>query len=302
MIQVFGPTGSGKSTLCALVAQHLNDNQIDIRRATGHSAPLVLDALASESKSFGWKDFYKQWIVHLGQLHPDIDIDIGVEGVRRTANGMIVINERVSVYNLRQIATLLTRQVKPIAIMIDEAPHIKKLASGEHVSYQMDVLKSLIDQTETVFVLVGTYEMLEMINQNGQQGRRSRDVHFHRYTVQGTDWAAFCNILKTLQDHLPVARQPNLVAMADYLYKGCLGCVGILVPWLSDTLTTVLKAGKRTITKKDLEAHKLEPGKRLQIATEIYQGEIKLTEIEQKCDAELDVLLGISPLTVTTTT
>ncbi|MDP9310234.1 MAG: ATP-binding protein, partial [Chloroflexota bacterium] len=290
---MFGPTGSGKSTLCALVAQHLTDTLVDIQRTTGYSTPLVLDALASESKSFGWKDFYKQWIVHLCQLHPDINIDIGVEGVRRTANGTIVINERVSVYNLREAATLLTRQVKPVAILIDEAPHIKKLASGEHVSYQMDVLKSLIDRTGTVFVLVGTYEMLDMINQNGQQGRRSRDVHLHRYTAQGTEWDAFRSILNTLQDHLPVARQPNLVRMATYLYKGCLGCVGILVPWLSDTLTTVLKAGKQTITKKDLEAHKLEPGKRLQIAHEINEGETKLANIEEKCDAELDMLLGI---------
>jgi hypothetical protein len=122
----------------------------------------------------------------------------------------------------------------------------------------MDVLKSLTDQTETVFVLVGTYEMLGMINQNGQQGRRSRDIHMRRYqsrgVSKGADWGAYCNILNTLQVHLPLQEQPNLVKLAPYLYKGSLGCVGILMTWLYDTLDAVLRAGKVTILRQDLAA------------------------------------------------
>lgn len=66
---------------------------------------------------------------------------------------------------------------------------------------------------------------------------------------------------------------PDLVRHGEYLYEGCLGCVGILKTWLLRALTTALHAEAATLTRQDLEQH-AEPARRLlRIAQEIKEGE-----------------------------
>ena len=52
--------------------------------------------------------------------------------------------------------------------MIDEAQHLGKIASGRRLLDQLDVIKSIANQTKTVHVLFGTYDLLAFRNLNGQ--------------------------------------------------------------------------------------------------------------------------------------
>jgi hypothetical protein len=268
----------------------------DALQETGRSQLLILDALASEGQRFGWKDFYKLWLLALYQKYPGTNIDFSIPGIRQDNRQRLAIDERVNVYSLRRAATALTRQVKPLAICIDEAPHMKKLGSGDRIAHQMDVIKSLTDETDTVIVLIGTYELLNMINQNGQQGRRSRDIHLRRYKFVDNDRRLFQTVLHVLANHIPLREKPNLEEIAEYLYQGCLGCFGILKPWLDQTLASVLVASKKTLTEKDLKKYELEKGKKLQIAKEIWEGEEELRRVEQECNDNLDRYLGLRPI------
>lgn len=149
-INVYGPTGAGKTTLRRLVERHFSQN------ASADKQILVLDALASEAQRFGWKDFYKLWLIGLYHQYPEANVNFGIAGIHCDQQRRLIIDDRVNVYSLRRAATAFTRQVKPLAIVIDEAPHIKKLASGDRIAHQMDVIKSLTDETETVIVLIGS--------------------------------------------------------------------------------------------------------------------------------------------------
>lgn len=293
-INLYGPTGVGKTTLLRLMKEHFIATASAIQER-GYSQPLFLDAKASDARRFGWKDFYRLWSLSLHQHHPEVDIDFGIPGIRCDPRGRLVIEARVNTESLRRFVTTFTRLVKPLAIFIDETPHLKKLASGERIAHQMDVMKSLTDETETVFVLSGTYELLNMINQNGQQGRRSRDIHLRRYQPGEEDQKAFLRVLQLLQRHMPIAETPNLAGMADYLYKVSVGCIGVLKPWLDETLFHVLKSNKSTMTRKGLEKHAPQKAKLLQIGREIFEGERELQRLENECDQLLDTYLGLVP-------
>jgi len=292
-INIFGPTGAGKTTLLCLIADHFAQMMPEITQTTGHTHHLILRAPAAHTQRFGWKDFYKLWIHTLYQQHPEADVDFEEGGIRRDKSGRLIIEDRVSVYALRRAATTLTCRLKPLFIGIDEAPHIKKIASGDRIADQMDVIKCWTEDSETVFALVGTYELLQMTNLNGQQGRRSRDIHLKRYKSEGADWEAFKKLLRTCQQHMPLPETPDLMSHSEYLYTESLGCIGVLKPWLDDTLRDQLQHGKATITRRILEKHAPAPGKTLRIAKEIWEGEQELLRVEQECEDKVKKYLGI---------
>jgi len=142
--------------------------------------------------------------------------------------------------------------------MIDEAQHLSKMASGRRLLDQLDVVKSIANQTRIVHVLFGTYDLLAFRNLNGQLSRRSLDVHFPRYRAESaSERQVFINILQSFAHHMPLAEPPDLAANWELLYERSIGCVGILKQWLMRALYSVLRCGGKTIARKDLEAQAL---------------------------------------------
>ncbi len=73
---------------------------------------------------------------------------------------------------------------RPAAFFIDEAQHLAKMKSGRKLQDQLDSIKSLASLTDTVHILVGTYELLPFRNLSAQLSRRSIDIHFPRYRAE----------------------------------------------------------------------------------------------------------------------
>ena len=89
-------------------------------------------------------------------------------------------------------------------VFVDEAQHLARIASGRRLSDQLDVIKSIANRTETVHVLLGTYELLAFRNLSAQLSRRSVDLHFQRYRADcGEDRQVFRSVLLTFQKQLP---------------------------------------------------------------------------------------------------
>jgi hypothetical protein len=108
------------------------------------------------------------------------------------------------------------------------------MSSGRRLADQLDVIKSIASRTQTIHVLIGTYELLSFRNLSGQLSRRSVDLHFSRYRAEcKDDLHVFRNIVLTFQEQLPAELQLDLVGMWDFLYERSLGCVGILKDWLA---------------------------------------------------------------------
>ena len=58
------------------------------------------------------------------------------------------------------------------------------MTSGRRLLDQMDNLKSLANMTNTVHVLIGTYDLLGLMNSSAQLSRRSIEIHFPRYHAE----------------------------------------------------------------------------------------------------------------------
>jgi hypothetical protein len=184
---------------------------------------------------------------------------------------------------------------RPAAVMIDEAQHLGKVASGRRLLDQLDVIKSIANRTSTVHVLFGTYDLLAFRNLSGQLSRRSVDVHFPRYRADDAeDRKIFVNIVHSFQNKLPLPEPPDLVKHWELLYERSFGCVGVLKQWLVKALAAALRRGDSTISLRELEAHALSIPQCDKILSEITEGEARLNEGDG-ARSRLRARLGLAP-------
>ena len=178
-------------------------------------------------------------------------------------------------------------------VIIDEAQHLTKVANARRLQDQMDCIKSLSSLAGVQFVMVGTYELLTLLNQNGQLARRTRCVHFHRYDFQKpSDRQALINLLGMFESRLPVQAEGILVNNCEYIYEHCLGCIGILKDWLKLASNRAVDARRDSLTMTDVEATALTQDSLRQILQEILEGERSISNWTQRSD-DLRTMLGL---------
>jgi hypothetical protein len=283
LVVVYGPTGVGKTTLRLRVQRQLMDTlRVELEQDPGRLAVVGLEAVAGESVDFNWRDFYKRLLRTIDEPMTE----------RKVAPGARL-SDRAAAPELRYAVEQALRHRRPAAVLIDEAQHLNRIASGRRLFYQLDTLKSLASLTGVVHVLLGTYDLLAMTNLSGQLTRRTIDVHFPRYHAdRPDDVSAFQTVVRSFQQHLPVQEVPKLVERWEELYQGSVGCVGVLKDWLTRGLALALEQGGNKLTHAHLDAQALSRTKLLQMARENKEGEERLAE-PARTVTELRTLLGM---------
>ena len=293
LIFVFGPTGVGKTTLrCRLEQQLWEAGRSAMAQDPGHVPVVGLEVAVADADSFRWRDYYKRALAALDE--PLID---------RKALPAHILQERMELRDsgrykvtsdLRWALEQALRHRRPVAFIVDEAQHFRRIASGRRLLDQMDTIKSLANLTGITHVLIGTYELLGFAQLSAQLDRRSCEIHFSRYHIDiPEEMLAFQRVLMTFQRHLPLMGEPDLVAQAEYFYERSVGCVGVLKDWLTRALAAALEDGQETLTRTALERQALPTRKLLRMAREIREGEEALTA-NSRTQAELRSLLGMS--------
>ncbi len=296
LILVLGPTGVGKTTLRLRLEQQLIEEALpDLEKDRGRLPVVGVEAVAPESGNFNWKDYYTRALLALEE--PLIDhktgLDYGVRGIRHDGGGRLHVTHAVAAAELRRALEQCLHHRRPIAFVVDEAQHLKKMASGRRLLDQMDTLKSLATMAGTVHVLIGTYELLGLADLSAQLSRRSLEIHFPRYCLdRAEDLLAFKSVLLTFQRHLPLSEEPDLAGRCEYFYERSIGCVGLLKDWLHRALAAALEDGQATLTPTYLDRQAEPTRKLLRMAREIKEGEAALLErVEGR--TELCQLLGL---------
>jgi len=292
LIFVFGPTGAGKTTLRYRLEQQLWEaGRQAIEEDPGHIPVVGLEVAVADADSFRWRDYYKRALVALDEPmldHKILPDHILHKRVELRDSGRYKVTSELR-WALEQ--ALLHR--RPTAFIVDEAQHLKRIASGRRLLDQMDTLKSLANMTGITHVLIGTYELLGFAQLSAQLDRRSFEIHFPRYHIDiPEEMLAFKRVLLTFQRHLPLTGEPDLVSQAEYLYERSVGCVGVLKDWLTRALSEALEDGQETLTKTALERQALPHRKLLRMAREIREGEETLAA-NSHAQTELRSLLGM---------
>ncbi len=298
LILVIGPTGVGKTTLRLRIEQELKQRFSTADEQDSGRIPVIgFEAVAPDSGSFSWKDYYRRALRALEEPLIDYKIDYATRQVFRNQAGEFTVASRVDNNELRQAMEQALRHRRPSAVLIDEAQHFTKMPSGRRLSDQLDCLKSLASLTGCVHVLFGTYELLPCRNLSAQLSRRSIDIHFPRYRAENPDDViAFQRAIYSFQRHLPLAQEPELWKEWEYCYTHSIGCIGILKDWFTRALADVLDRGAPTLTRVDLERHTWSLEQCEKMAQDVRDGESVLTEKPEAVERLRKLLcLGMKP-------
>lgn len=254
IVMVFGPTGVGKTTLRLRAEQILIKELRPELNANRWRIPVAsVEAIAPDSGSFCWRSHYMRLLQVMGDPLTDRRRVPGSDSEDNPAE-RFKLTARSPGIEYRYAVEQILRFRKPAAVMIDEAQHLGKVASGRRLLDQLDVIKSIANRTNTVHVLFGTYDLLAFRNLSGQLSRRSVDIHFPRYRAQDAqDRKIFVNIVHSFQKQLPLPEPPDLVKHWELLYERTFGCAGVLKQWLVKALAAALRRRDSTISVRDLE-------------------------------------------------
>jgi hypothetical protein len=141
------------------------------------------------------------------------------------------------------------------------------------------VIKSTASRSETVHVLIGTYELLAFRNLSAQLSRRSVDLHFSRYrTESADDIEVFQNAVFTFQKQLRSCERLDFLNLWDLLYERSLGCIGILKDWLMQALIVAARTASPGLTAPILEKTALSASQCEKMLQEAREGEARLAD------------------------
>lgn len=234
ILTLIGPTGVGKSTLIKVLSEQMiqaHREEIDADVSFIPVASMV--APASGERGFSLKMFYAEMGRALNEPLMGRKLETKLANAR-TLTGMPASSGSVSA--MRMAVDRIIEHRRTRLLLIDEAvPMLRKISEHE-LDVRMDGLKTLADKGATI-VLIGSYDLHEIVGLSGQVARRMGVIHFGRYrTGVPDDERAFRSALHQLQGRLPIRDMPDLTERAKELQVACIGCVGILKTMLSSTL------------------------------------------------------------------
>jgi|ERR1044071_2403333 Cdc6-like AAA superfamily ATPase len=285
-----GPTGAGKTTMITRLVRELREEAgSEMSQKPGMIPVIVVEARSPEEGMFHWGDFYLRFLKAASE--PMIEHK-SLEGIDTESRKAQKLTGTVSA--LRRAVESCIRHRETKVIIIDEAQHLTKVPNARRMHDQMDAIKSLASLSDALFVMVGTYELLPLLNRSGQLARRTRCIHFPRYRLdRPEDRSVLRNIIAAFQEAMPFAKSTDLQQHFEYLYFGTLGCIGMLKNWLRRAVVHALERNKDSLELNDLEATVLSNDSLLQIFREIQDGEEHL-ERNARCGDELRRMLGLA--------
>lgn len=277
LILVCGPTGVGKSTLGHfLVEEELKRQTGEMENNPGFMPAIRVEAPASGEKEFSWRLFYQR-ILH--ELEGELDAPRTAYGVD-PETGKVVRPRGNNTNRLSGLRTAVERSLRNRGtrfIVVDEAAHIINQCPPARLAQQLDTLKSLSNEYGVQWVLLGSYDLFDLMSLSGQLARRAHVVHFSRYRHdQDVDVRYFNGCLKQLAKGMPALQNLDLVRYAEAFHQTTLGCIGTLRAvlmrldrlvaskgWSEDALCTALLTDAQVtqITREVLEGEeRIAPG------------------------------------------
>lgn len=162
-------------------------------------------------------------------------------------------------------------------LFIDEAQHVRYATKDAQASHAvMDSWKCLAQTTGVVLVLVGAYPVLDIIKNSPHLLGRNHQVHFPRYHPNNEDIFAFGELLTKYSGFMNLdSSLSSLADVAELMYEGSLGCIGLLKAWLK-RVDAVASYHDVPVNEELLRSKRLTDNDLREIGREIQCGERSL--------------------------
>jgi hypothetical protein len=281
VIHLFGCTGVGKTTLRLWIEKLLAETLRSEMERDPDCIPVAsVVTPAPDQGPFSWRDVYLQTMYALGEPR-SLVAKKRPYPLQFISEDKLAMAPTVPRHELRLAMAGCLHQRRVQVLFYDDAQHFQMVTKAQRLQTQMDNLKWTADVTGTQIVLVGTYDLLHLIDLSGQLARRSASIHFARYHAESRDeFKQFASVVYAFQRHLPLPDESDLVSRCDYLYEHCLGCIGLLKDWLVRALGQTLDANEKRLTETRLEAC-TDVRKLVAVAKEAIAGEQRLAAIDE---------------------
>lgn len=272
IIVLTGATGVGKSTLTKrLLSRLIQDFTGVVERDPGAVPLAYVEAYADGDARFSFKGLYRSLLNELQD--PGTDNKCSLE----VSDGKLVIKPQASRTTsvLRAALEDALKLRKTQVAVVDEAYHLLRFGKLTAV---MDTLKSLANTTGVKLVLVGSFDLYDLVSDHGQVARRTAILNLDRYHVEDAeDRKQFKKVVEMLQAKWPCEMAPQFAAISDELLEVSLGCVGLLKSLMLDASAMQLHnrgVWESGFLKKAAKSNKL----REVIRREIEIGEAKVRD------------------------
>lgn len=240
IVLLIGPTGVGKTTATTAMLENTYREQAVVMAEDMNFIPAVqIEAPSAGERAFSWRLLYSALLEALNEplIGRKLDSTDSVSTQLKKRTG--VDNKMLSGLRLSVERALKERRTR--YVIIDEAVHILRQASERELPVYMDTLKSLSNICGVTFVLVGSYDLFDIMSLSGQLARRTHTVHFTRYRQDNqADYTAFAKTARALVQQMPITGEVDLERWLDPLFERSIGCVGILKDMLQRALTLTL--------------------------------------------------------------
>lgn len=239
VICLTGPSRGGKSRLATEVKFMLsNGHDSD---ATGILPVVYLRAVNQGTNgAFSTKEFSQRLLSAV--RHPIFN-DNFIGGKKR---GLIDAYDSTSEAAYMRAFSQAIAQRKIRYLFIDEAQHVVYVSKDAMAPVAvMDSWKSFAEENNLVLVIIGAYPVLQIISRSTHMVGRIQRVHLPRYLENEADLEEFRNIILAYQDKMTI--DPRLGCLDDHLetlYRGSLGCIGLLRKWLKTASIFAHAAGE----------------------------------------------------------
>ncbi len=275
ILLVCGPSGVGKSTL----AQHHRDTALKAAAASMEKDAGLVPAAYVEARSvgeevFSWRSFYGNVLT---EIDPQTSMPRTAFGID-PATGLFVRPHGRSNNTLAAQRASLERALRARGtqvLFVDEAAHIIQGVRGKRLEIQLNTIKSLANISGTQIVLVGSYDLYDLMMLSGQLARRTHVIHMERYREdRPEDVRAFRGCVKHFQDKLPEIFGNDLLPYSDSLLENSLGCIGALTAILTRSVRYARTDGKWS--EDALQRALYNDSQRIRMLDDILEGEAKI--------------------------
>ena len=182
-------------------------------------------------------------------------------------------------------------------LFIDEAQHIIHAQSSDKgAAAILDSWKCLAQAAGIVLVLVGAYPLLNVLRLSPHLLGRKHQVHLPRYHENRGDIIAFREIVDTYSELIVMPRKARALSeWSETLYRGSLGCIGLLQAWLRRAIANADANKASVLRKEDIFSTRIPRSEFITILEEIAAGEAALEQVNESPEPPNDEPNAASP-------
>ncbi len=236
IIPIIGGTGIGKTSFAKMLLRQLVEKMKFFYSVPSNIPFMFVAAPANGDKSLSWMTMYEK------ALRAANEILIEKKQSNIIKDGIFTVKPRrfKTLAALREALESMLNNRDVRVLVIDEAYHLLRFGNYAAV---MDTLKSIVDLTNTKLILLGTYDLFNLVSNYGQAARRTEILHFQRYHIDNkADVTEFKTaIIVKIQENWPCEIVPAFDAISDELMEASLGCIGLLKSILLHALSMQLE-------------------------------------------------------------